>query len=200
MSRGDFGSFVIPFFASNPPCFDPVQLSCNLLQWQSCCNATGREGKEGRGRRKKRNCNNESLDHRRSSSVTAGLVTSFTILRIRQMVDWNWKLDVDEIDRRVLDRWAKWSIEGSIDGTGYIIGWRESFLISWYEKFKDSFGIMPGAQRDKSYRKNTEFLWVSKKPCFVPFLLQRWRTVPSFYPFLLLLVNPLIPQRANFFF
>lgn len=37
-------------------------------------------------------------------------------------------------------------------------GERENFLISYYETFKDSYGITSGAQRDKSYRKNTEFL------------------------------------------
>lgn len=37
-------------------------------------------------------------------------------------------------------------------------GERENFLISYYETFKDSYGITSGSQRDKSYRKNTEFL------------------------------------------
>ena len=109
---------------------------------------------------------------------------------------------MERIDRRVLDRWAKWSIEGcrwrwiNRLGEGKHEGWRiyvnrsgererESFLISCYETFKDSYGIT--LQRDKSYRKNTEFLWVSKKPCFPSFSSHR---------------NPLIPQRANlpFFF
>lgn len=157
MSRGDFGSFVIPFFASNPPCFDPVQLSCNLLQWQSCCNATGREGKGGRGRRKKRNCNNESLGHRRSSSVTAGLVTSFTILRIRQMVDWNWKLDVDEIDRRVLDRWAKWSIEGCRWNRIYN---RLERKFSYFLVWKIQRFLRNNARRTKGQKLQEEY-WIS---------------------------------------
>lgn len=106
---------------------------------------------------------------------------------------------MERIDRRVLDRWAKWSIEGcrwrwiNRLGEGKHEGWRiyvnrsgererESFLISCYETFKDSYGITSGSQRDKSYRKNTEFLWVSKKPCFPSFSSHR---VPFYSPLIL---------------
>lgn len=105
---------------------------------------------------------------------------------------------MERIDRRVLDRWAKWSIEGCrwrwinrLGGGMQHGGWRiyvnrsgerENFLISYYETFKDSYGITSGSQRDKSYRKNTEFLWVSKKSCFPSFSSHR---VPFYSPLIL---------------
>lgn len=116
---------------------------------------------------------------------------------------------MERIDRRVLDRWAKWSIEGcrwrwiNRLGEGKHEGWRiyvnrsgererESFLISCYETFKDSYGITSGAQRNKSYRKNTEFLWVSKKSCFPSFSSHR---VPFYSPLILW-----YPKEQTFYF